>query len=94
MMHDVTQRLQQLEQRADELRQLAKTQVNTDANDVLWMSSLDIIGELLSVVQQLLQKETVSYDTSAYHTAGQEWRQSYDGHHLACPRCHSLIEFL
>lgn len=50
----VVGRVRDLEQRAKELRQKAGLNWGPDEDDNLWMSSLDIIGELLSMVEQLV----------------------------------------
>ncbi|NLW16113.1 MAG: hypothetical protein GX033_00360 [Firmicutes bacterium] len=72
----VVSRLRALEQRAQALRQQANApQRPRDQDSVLWMSSLDIIGELLSVVEQLAADRI---------NVGEEMP-------FACPHCHSSV---
>lgn len=50
----VVGRVRDLGQRAKVLRQQAGLNWSPDDDDNLWMSSLDIIGELLSMVEELV----------------------------------------
>lgn len=70
----VVKRLRALEQRAKSLRQQADNNWQQQ-DDNLWMSSLDIIGELLSVVEQLAGDE---------QAVGEQMQ-------LACPNCRSVV---
>lgn len=70
----VRNRVRDLEVRAQALRQQAGAQGELE-HDNLWMSSLDIIGELLNVVQQL---------TTDVGKSSEQMR-------LACPHCHALV---
>lgn len=71
----VMKRLRDLEQRAKFPRQQADNNWQQQ-DDNLWMSSLDIIGELLSVVE---------------HLAGDGQAAVGEQMQLACPSCHACV---
>ncbi|HHW98468.1 MAG TPA: hypothetical protein GX738_02410 [Firmicutes bacterium] len=74
--NSVVSRLRALEQRALALRQKADANQNRqDEDDNLWMSSLDIIGELLNVVEQLAVDQS---------NIDEQMR-------MACPHCRSWV---
>lgn len=71
----VVGRVRDLEQRTKVLRQQAGSNGSQNDDDTLWMSSLDIIGELLSMVEELVgESENVG-----------------DKMQLACPNCRSVV---
>ncbi len=72
----VVDRLRALEQRTMALRQQAHASRNgEDDDDTLWMSSLDIIGELLNVVEKLAVDQPNMKDRMD----------------IACPHCRSRV---
>jgi hypothetical protein len=76
--HQVADRLQLLTRKANQLRGRAK-QFMSDEDDTLWMSSLDVIDELLDSMSGLMQD------------AGVSKLESPDAILLFCPHCQSPV---
>lgn len=71
----VQSRVRDLEQKAITLRLKAGANHHLNNDDNLWMSSLDIIGELLDVVQHVVR------DRECFSTSME----------LECPQCHTVV---
>ncbi len=71
----VVGRVRILEQKTSELRRQADNNVGLENDDSLWLSSLEIIGELLNVMQQVVEG----------------WDEISDKMQVACPSCRSLV---
>ncbi|MGI6357351.1 MAG: hypothetical protein ACOX2K_01450 [Bacillota bacterium] len=72
-------RLQEVARKADQLQQQVK-QLPDDGDDTLWLSSLDIIDQLLNAITGLVQSEEAGQVTATIQVA------------LPCPECHKATD--
>ncbi len=85
-------RLEQLSRRAARLRSLAKQKVVNAEDGTLWMSSLDIMGELLNVVYKLVDDQQQAQLHSQFASFGDSDDDDDTGEILMqCPNCHDIV---
>ncbi len=92
--HIVVARVRRLEQRANELRSKIGSQPTIATDATLWMSSLDIIGELLNVVQDMIGAQDVGASKGAVTNSIVQTQSAFDYEkmELACPDCHAVVD--
>lgn len=85
-------RLEHLSRRASRLRNLARQKVMNADDGPLWMSSLDIMGELLSVVQRMVDEQHQAQLNAQFAGFGYDGDDEDAGDILMqCPNCHDIV---